>query len=230
MPISMPYEWKVGDDLTQWCGVTKYHKPVPANLQGVAKGNFPDFIPKTDEPNYQRVPEAIFALVGSAYYITEKCDGSSTTAYRYKGEFGICSRNLELERNEENGYWKVAIKYNLEGNLPEGYAIQWETCGPKIQGNPMGLKEIDGFAFSAYNIEEHRYLDYWEFKDLVGKLSIPVARLLEYGGSFDDDALDLIAEGYYENGKPREGVVIRSVGNIGHKPISFKVINLNYEK
>lgn len=230
IPISMPYEWKLGDDITIWCGVTKYHKPVPANLQGVAKGNFPDFIPKTDEPNYQRVPEAIIALIGTPYYITEKCDGSSTTAYRYKGTFGVCSRNFELERNEDNGYWKVAIKYGLEEKLPEGYAIQWETCGPKIQGNPMGLKEIDGFAFSGYKIDEQRYLEDREFTDLIEEIGIPSVTILEAGRWFSDSGIDKLGEGVYENGKQREGVVVRSIYNVGHKPISFKVINLNYEK
>jgi len=69
----------VGFDCTDMLGVTKYQKPVPENLQGVAKGEFPGFIPKTDEPNYQSVPDLIEALHGHPYYITEKADGSSTT-------------------------------------------------------------------------------------------------------------------------------------------------------
>lgn len=221
---------KIGSDVTWIFGVTKYQKPIPSHLQGLAKGNFPDFIPKTDELNYQRHGDLVDALVGKYYYITEKADGSSTTAFRWKGNFGLCSRNLELQRNEENGYWQVAIKYKLEENLPEGYALQWETCGPGIQGNPMGLKEIDGFAFSGYKIDERRYLEMIELWSLLDSLKFPSCGILTVGNSFSKQGIELLGEGLYSNGKQREGVVVRSQVNEGHVPISFKVINLNFEK
>lgn len=219
----------IGKDMTYDYGVHKYHKPVPTHLQGLAKGNFPDFIPKTDELNYQKYPELVHNLVGKPWYMTEKADGSSTTAYRWKGEFGICSRNLELERNLDNGYWKVAQKYNVEEKLPEGLAIQWETCGPGIQSNPMGLSEIDGYLFSGYHIKEKRYLTFDEIRKLSIDIGFPMARLIEWGHSFIPNGVETRGEGVYSNGKQREGVVIRSQHNEGHAPISFKVINLGYE-
>jgi RNA ligase (TIGR02306 family) len=216
-----------GHDYTEYLGVTKYCKPIPPQLNGVALGDFPSFIPKTDEPNYQRSEDLIIELVGKPYYITEKADGSSTTAYKYLGHFGVCSRNLELVRNPDNGYWKVAEKYRVEELLPDGIAIQWETCGPGIQSNPMGLKEIDGYLFSAYNIYEHRYLEY---EELINLCIMPLAKILAIGKEFSKEGLELLGEGQYSNGKQREGVVVRSTKNIGFKPISFKVINLRYEK
>src|SRR3982751_197994 len=211
MPIPEPYREgrQVGDDMTLFFGVTKYHKPIPPHLQGIAKGNFPDFIPKTDELNYQRYPELVDSLIGKAWYMTEKADGSSTTAYKWKGNFGICSRNLELERNEDNGYWKVAAKYKIEELLPDAIAIQWETCGPGIQSNPMGLTEIDGFLFSGYHIEEKRYLTFKELRALSGSLKFPTVRMIEWGHYFIKDGVETRGEGVYSNGKQREGVVIR---------------------
>lgn len=48
---------------------------------------------------------------------------------------------------------------------------------------------------------------------------------------FSSAGIESRGEGKYSNGKEREGVVIRSQKNLlGNKPISFKVINLNYEK
>jgi len=223
----------VGTDCTEMFGVTKYHKPVPANLQGKAKGEFPGFIPKTDEPNYQNAEgqEGVEKLVGNPFFITEKADGSSTTAFKYKGQFGVCSRNWELERDEENGYWQVAIQHKLEERLPEGYAIQWETCGPKIQSNPMGFTAVTGLAFSAYNIEDKRYLEFQEFVNFCTQMRFPMVHILTNGKCFSSEGLELLGEGMYSNGKEREGVVVRSQTNqSGHKPISFKVINLNYEK
>lgn len=230
MPLTIA-DGKLGDDCTAFLGVIKYHKPVPENLQGIAVGPFPSFIPKTDEPNYQSIPEFVEMLQDKPYYITEKADGSSTTAFKYKGEFGVCGRNWQLLQDSANGYWKVAEKYNLSDKLPEGYAIQWETCGPKIQGNPMGLKEIDGFAFNVYNIPEHRYLNVREFVEFCHNLDFPLVGLEKVGEHFDMKDMPLLGEGEYPNRKQREGVVIRSQENLlSHKPISFKVINLNYEK
>ena len=223
------HDLSIGFDCTSRCRVTKYHKPVAAHLQGIAKGNFPDFIPKTDELNYQRYGDLVDALVGQPYYITEKCDGSSTTAYRYKDNFGLCSRNLELEKNIGNGYWDVCVKHELEQKLPDDYAIQWETCGPKIQSNPMELNEIQGFLFSGYRISEHRYLTFAELRSLSAQLAFPMVRVLSVGNSFTKDGIELLGEGLYDNGKQREGVVVRSQDNVYGKPISFKVINLNYE-
>lgn len=42
-----------GDDLTEFLGVKKYEKPIPANMQGRTKGSFPSFIRKTDEERIQ---------------------------------------------------------------------------------------------------------------------------------------------------------------------------------
>lgn len=235
MPMNLSFAQcdQVGYDVTEMLGVTKYHKPVPANLQGKAIGGFPSFIPQTDEPNYQSSEgrSGIEKLIGNPYYIAEKADGSSTTAFRYKGEFGVCSRNWQLERDEKNGYWEIAIRYKLEEKLPEGIAIQWETCGPKIQSNPMGWNQVQGLLFSGYNILEKRYLTFIELCDLSKFLDFPMVMILGFGKSFSEQGVEILGEGFYDNKKPREGVVVRSTDNLlGHKPVSFKVINLNYEK
>lgn len=221
---------KVGSDITEFCGVTKFYKPIAPHLQGIAKGPFPDFIPKTDELNYQKYPELVDQLVGLPYYISVKMDGSSTTAFKFRGRFGVCSRNLELVRNKDNGYWKVALKYDLENRLPEGMALQWETCGPGIQGNSSGLKEIDGFAFSAYNIFEDRYLTSFHLINLCNLIKFPMCKILRTDMQFSKEGIENLGEGFYENGNPIDGVVVRSQDSFQCRPISFKVINLNYEK
>lgn len=42
-----------GDDVTEFLGVQKWEKPIPAQLAGTVKGNFPSFIPKTDQERVQ---------------------------------------------------------------------------------------------------------------------------------------------------------------------------------
>lgn len=228
----MPDSWimPVGTDVTLKLGVTKYEKTMPAHLNGVALGNFPSFIPKTDEPNWQREPKLVKSMKGQPFYVTMKIDGSSTTAFKYKGEFGLCSRNLQLKECDSNGYWSMANKYKLRDNLPEGIAIQWETAGPGIQSNPMALKEISAFVFSGYNIEERRYLDLHELFYLCMKLGMPMAEILRMGSNFNYRDIGSLGDTWYTRDNPCEGVVVRTQNNMPDgKPISFKVINLNYE-
>jgi hypothetical protein len=94
----------------------------------------------------------------------------------------------------------------------------------------MALDEIDGFAFSAYNIPEHRYLEMMEFWSLLDRLRFPPCKIIKLDGNFSKEGLELLGEGLYDSGKQREGVVVRSQENFGGAPLSFKVINLNFEK
>lgn len=232
--LIMPYSegLDVGTDLTIPLGVTKYFKSLPSNMQGNALGPFPSFIPKTDELNYQRHGDLVESLHGKPYYVTEKADGSSTTAFNHEGRFGLCSRNWELVCAPNNGYWDVCDKYQVQKRLPDGYAIQWETCGPRIQKNRMGFPGLDGVMFSAYNIKAKKYLNMDEVIALSKQMSFPMVKILDQGTAFNKDTVELLGEGKYTgSGQEREGVVVRSQQNLieDHSPISFKVINLNYE-
>lgn len=229
MPMNLNHDVEVGSDLTQLFGVTKYFKPVPVGLQCDALGPFPSFIPKTDEPNYQSNPQLVESLIGKGYYVTQKMDGSSTTAYKYNGHFGVCSRNWELKRNENSGYWKIVDRYGLEEKLPEGYAIQWETCGPGINGNRGKLSDVEGYAFSAYDIKCHKYLSYFPCFELIDMMGIPPVKIFCVAHVFAEDTMDLLLKMLNDGDHSIEGVVVRSIHLQDHAQISFKVINLNYE-
>ncbi|MDO8657000.1 MAG: RNA ligase family protein [Nanoarchaeota archaeon] len=242
MPLAMHYtiedEAKVGDVIPN---IEKYQKPIPAKMAGLILGDFPSFIPKADEMNFQTVPEMIDQLKGNHYYVTVKCDGSSATFFKYNGHFGVCSRNLELKETEGNLLWKLAKDYKIIDNLPDGYAIQGEICGPSIQKNPMGLKEHDFFVFNVFEIVAHKYLDTVYFKEFVEHMRLRSVPFLtdpcfnqpfQFSSSHEDE-LRKLAEGCYENGKQREGIVIRPIQEMktdkGER-VSFKVINLLYKE
>lgn len=225
---------EVGDDVTEQAGVTRFVKPIPASLAGDILGWFPSFIPKTDEPNFQSVPAIVEALRGKPYVVTVKCDGSSATFYRYEDHFGCCSRNLELKDTPHNSIWNIAREFRLAELLPDGIAIQAEIVGPGIQKNPMGLGRVEARMFNAYEIRRSRYLGHDAALTLAYQIGIPFVPVVAIGQSFDldDEQLRRLAEGVYDNGKPREGVVIRhpeeSRMPTGER-ISFKVINLLYK-
>ena len=222
----------VGADLSEALGVTKYSKPIPAGMAGDAVGAFPSFIPKTDEPNFQAVPELVDALRGQRYEARLKCDGSSCTVWTDEdGTLHVASRNWELREftatGAENVYWRAVRKYDWS-RLPHGIALQFEVVGPGVQGNPMGLAELEGRAFSGYDYKLHKRIWADALEDVADFVGVPAAPVVAFGHAFGLEADDLreIADSQrYPNGKPAEGVVIRSLD----QQISFKVISLDYK-
>lgn len=227
---------KIGDSIADIKGVTKYEKPISPSLAGDALGAFPtNLIPKTDEPNFQAVKYMVQALQGNQFYSTVKADGSSGTIYRNGEHFGCCSRNLELKDTNKPSIWKLARQYNLENNLDDKYAIQFEIVGPGIQSNPMGLNKIDLRVFNVWSISDRKYLDASEAFKFAENLGLPTVDVIDWNKTFEftsNDQLRKYAEGKYENsGNQREGVVFRPMmeTKVKFERLSFKVINLLYK-
>lgn len=224
---------KVGDVIL---GVMKYEKPIPAQLAGMAYGSFPtSVLPKTDEPNFQVVPEMIEALKGQKFYSTVKADGSSGTIYKTNDHFGVCSRNLELKDTEGNAFWRLAYKYDLINKLPNDYAIQFETVGPGIQKNRLELSEIDMRVFNVWDCKKRCYLDFKDAFYFAYLKSLPFVEIIDEDVIFNfdtDEQLRKYAEGKYKGTKnDREGLVFRPMKEtiVNGERLSFKVINLNYK-
>lgn len=219
-----------GTSAAEQLGVTKYEKPVPASMGGDAVGAFPSFIPKTDEPNFQAVPELVEKMADGNWYAAEKADGTSCTAWVDEaGALHVCSRNWELREftaaGAQNVYWRAARKYGL-GRLPWGLALQFEVVGPNIQGNPMGLKDLEARAFSLYDCTARRYASHADLMLECGRLGVPVAQLVVAGNQlYSADKLRSLAAIRYASGRHGEGVVVRARDSSW----SFKVINLAYK-
>lgn len=221
----------VGTDIAEMLGVTKYEKPIPQGMQGDFVGAFPGHIPKTDEPNFQTVPEMVERMLTDAWYVTEKADGTSATAWNDDAGLHVCSRNWELKEftasGGQNVYWVAARKYGMD-RLPQGLALQFEVVGPGVQANPMGLSDLEARAFTLRDTINHRHLPRLDLERECAALGVPLARLI---GTHDtvaartEDELRKLAEIKYPNGKHGEGVVIRALDSSW----SFKVINLLYK-
>lgn len=177
-----------GDDLTEGLGIQKWEAPIPAQLQGQAKGTFPtDILRKTDQERVQNIFGKIQQRDGlfltekywdeeaqqvkerdvvlpedfqkPTYEVTMKLDGSSMTCFRWQEELRVCSRNLELKINEENAdNTFVAMAMQIGGQIPEGIAVQGELMGPGIQKNREGFKEHRFFVFDIFDIQKQEYL------------------------------------------------------------------------
>jgi len=228
-----------GDDVTELLCIEKYEPYISVQLQGEIKEQFPHFIPKTDEPRIQIVSEILEIYKGKEFYISEKIDGTSVTFYVYENEFNVCSRNINLKESEENIYWKIARKLDIENklrSLNKNIAIQGEVWGQGIQGNKY---KIIGKQFRVFNIwdnDKFCYLTREERTDLFNRIKIlspkieHVPVVYEKTQVFDifskiEDILYYVNCNSMINTKiTKEGSVFKSLD--GH--IIFKVINNNF--
>lgn len=223
-----------GLDVTLPLGIVKWEKPVPAQLAGLVRGNFPTAIPKTDQERCQNLVKEIHAAIeaGLTFEVTEKLEGSSMTCYLIDGEFGVCSRNLDLKRDENNSFWATAIRDHIETKMRDnafegGFAIQGELIGPGIQGNIYKLARTEFFVFDVYDIKRGEYLKPDERRALIGTMGMRHAPVLSTERTLAPVAMMLDwADGKSVLGDTlREGIVFKQVdGGMSLKAISNKYL------
>jgi RNA ligase (TIGR02306 family) len=243
LPIELTFWRDIGTDLTESLGIQKWEAPIPAQLQGTMKGNFPHFIPKTDQERCQNLRKDIFETYkDETYEVTLKLDGSSTTIYNMYDDFGVCSRNIDLKETEGNSFWKVARDQNIIEPLRElckekhcDYALQGELIGEGIQGNPEKLTGQRFYLFDIYSMTEKRYMTPLERYAVLDQLKMlgadvehvpiiePCLDLTEKFSTVDD--LLEFAEGPSLNPQTkREGLVFKSFKS----DFTFKAIANSY--
>jgi len=242
--LSRAEVYPIGKDVTEELGVKKFEKPVPASLSGIAKGNFPSFVKKTDLERIQNFYKFMLfrGLHESMWEVTHKLDGSSMTVYYKDGDFGVCSRNIDLVEDDNNIFWKVANRIGLRETLSDfgkNMALQGELVGPGIQGNPLGLDEHEFYLFDIWNIDNQEYYTPYGTEILYtcnfflrGVKKVPTYELVvpeEKNFLSVEDYLEYVDEAYdkvmEETGKRLEGLVFKHATEPMYR---FKVISNKY--
>ena len=213
-----------------------------------------EFVHPTDEERVENMP---WILESKEPWIkTTKLDGTSTTFIlerkRHKKfwdkepyEFYVCSRNVRQLTpdqdcyHESNVYWEMAEKYDIKNVLEKIFmrfpsidyvAIQGETVGEGVQGNPLKLTGRHFYAFNLITSDIGRW-DSVKARDFLSERSynidwVPIVDT-EYYLPKDMEEMKLSADGPCElEGAtgPREGYVYRSVD--GKR--SFKNVSRQY--
>ena len=210
------------------------------------KNGWPSWVSKTDEERVQNMP---WILEDSGDWVaTEKIDGTSTTFTMKRGKFDkknfyVCSRNVCFgEENkpcyyDTNVYWEMAKKYNIFEVLSkmlekypqeEWITIQGETYGDGVQQRDYSLTEHDFAAFNLIFSSKGR-VGTLEMLKILAEYDIPCVPVLEECmkiNQFENvDAILAYADGNsVKDGKPREGIVFRSID--GTK--SFKAVSNSF--
>jgi RNA ligase (TIGR02306 family) len=220
-------------DFSEILGVTKYEK-LDKILSAEAKGNFPNFIPKTDQERCENLNRELFGDKSlqnrnSDFEVTMKLDGSSITIYNFEGVRGVCSRNLELKIDEPSTFVDTAKSCKLFENVPDGYAIQGEIMGPGIQGNRENFSDFKIFIFDVYDINNKRYLSFSERYDFLRNFPfgmdnhVPVLRHDKIPQSMSE--IKAMSEIASVNSHVGEGIVFkREDGKFSFKSINNKFL------
>lgn len=237
LPLHDTNNYLIGDDITEEFNILKWEPEIPAQLAGKLEGNFPSYIPKTDQERIQNYIRNM-PLDVNQWEVTEKLDGSSMTVYRARDiakmdgghRMGVCSRNYELKLEDTtNAFVATALKLQLFDKLHAynlNVALQGELIGPGIQKNPYGLSELEYYIYDIFDIDKQQYYLPAERQSLcesLGLKHVPVFANYETDSRTTVSELLTFAEGQ-SNLNPRtqrEGLVFKNVINNE----SFKAIS-----
>ena len=218
-----------GQDFSEILGVIKWEDTrYMANMD--ARGNFPDFIPKTDQERVQNLDRTLEKYFGQSFEVTVKRDGSSLTAFVNGEESGVCSRNINLKETEYSAFWAAANSLSLIPKIlstGRNLALQGELMSQKIQGNYEKVQSIEWNCFDIYDIDSRKYLLPKERRELCKQLNIPHIKVVEedFVLYHNVDQLLEMAEGPGVNpGVKREGLVFKH----NKTDFSFKAISNSY--
>lgn len=235
----------------KWLMKRKWGRKVVLVLFGRKKDKplaFPSqYVSKTDEERIQNIPDVL--QIKAPFVVTEKIDGTSTTFVLVKHkflffkryEFIVSSRNVRQATpdqkcyHDENVYWNMAIKYDIKNVLKtfidtnpdrKFVALQGETYGANLQGNPYKLDEV---RFAGFNlIIDGNRLGTLMSKSLMDWYNIPWVPIVysRYTLPSTVDELLTAATGpsAINNDVLREGWVIRSIDG----QLSFKAVSPEY--
>jgi RNA ligase (TIGR02306 family) len=228
--------WRVGEDVTELLGVTKWEPEVKFGGETGVGWPFPTRVPKTDEIRVQTVPDVLEEMHGIPYVATVKLDGTSFTAMHDGEKLIVCSRNYSLNPELGGPYWEMAKRLDLETKLKNfpGVAIQGELCGPGIQKNRLRLQENELYLYSLYDTCKGRYYNHDAVKLFAEVFGLQTVPLAFEGDAFNYTLEELLerAKGNYASGQRREGIVIRPryerYSKVLRGRLSFKVINNDF--
>ncbi len=230
-----------GEDVTEQLGVEKWEAPVDLRGTG-AKGGFPSWLRVSDETNILGEPKAFEEIKNKNAVILIKNDGSSGKAslrgLNVGGEFQLFSRRLEVKHDGANPWSYAANKYQLEQKLRQinrELCLCFELIGPKMNGNKMGLNEIQISVYDVWDIQNQKYLDFIEWKPICDELDIPTVEILKsgaWGFQSISDLQSFIDPLKYPNGEFIEGVVVRpdveTYSPTLKNRLNWKLINSNF--
>jgi RNA ligase (TIGR02306 family) len=193
------------------------------------KNPWPGWVKKTDEERIQNLPHILSSK--DKWIVTEKIDGSSTTAtYKKTGkkkhEYYICSRNVVFDKPDKgcyyefNPYTEMSEKYHFEevlGDLVKKYDLEWATLQGEVYGAGIQKRDysLEGHEFAGFNLifSDRGRLNSVESAEIMSAYGIPWVPILHDHFKLlptVDEMLDFATGKSTIDGGMREGLIFRS--------------------
>lgn len=231
-----PADWvhyhESGRDFAEVLGVTKWVPEIPTHMNGKVIPA-PDLIRWIDIENLKRYPN-IFEE-GEEVIGNEKCHGTClcislivSTGELIVSSKGFNAKNLALEEDPSNLYWRAVRQFDLHEKLKElarnthadSVALFGEVFGAGVQDLHYGksARNDETLGYVAFDLAanyggQRTWIDADLFLLAANNLSIPTPPVL-YSGPFNLEKLAEVASGLTvlgEGAHIREGIVIRPI-------------------
>lgn len=247
LPVSafpeIPADAELGTDVTELLGVRKWEIEEKATTGGTVIGTLPYDIPHTDETRVQAEPGLIQAFAGLEYYISTKMDGSSHSIGIDENGFHVTGHNYEYKDDGTSSFYSLVKERGYQEKL-EDFAqknalktitVQGELCAPGIQQNRLRLKKPEWYVFTIR--ENGKRVGLNRMQEICGLLQMTTVPVEEVGMDLPSryptvEALLSRADGSYQSGGKKEGIVIRTTEPVYNELIgaelSMKVVSNKY--
>lgn len=236
--IPAPDGAKLGDDLTEVLGVTRWEPAIPAILSGNMirePGNFQKY---TSIENYKNFPNVF--VENDAVRCTEKLHGSSVRyGFINDGSLGdlkyfVGSHKTSRDKDGNNLYSKMSQKFKIEEKLfpfIEKYKpninliVYAEVIGNGVQDLTYGC-EIGEQQLRIFDVLiDHAYQPWSVIQEISDALDISTVPMLYRGPFTLQKALEL-RDGKTTLGAEhvREGIVVTAEPEMFHRDIGRKIV------
>lgn len=201
--------WKLGDNVADALGVTKWEEPIPVEMRGIMAPRDPRFVQYTDIENIKNYPEVLTS--DDQVVVTEKIHGTNWRAANFDGEILVGSHRTNLKEAESNLYWRGATLIGVKEKLLPGEQIFGEVYGAGVQDLSYGKKPGE-IAVAIFDVmKDGKFLDYVDMQNFLeakgwAKLTPPVL----YSGPWSVELLKYAAgSSILYHSQIKEGVVIK---------------------
>ncbi len=225
IPVDADFNGNVGDDLTEYFGVTKYEYPIPQNMSGDVESAIGQY--KFPSPEHLKRYRDILHL-GEEIVVTEKIHGINFTVLIDETGTHISSHNYFWKNNAANKDLVYIRAYNEHGflqNLPLNTQVFGEIYG--VQDIKYGLSngKIKVAIFAVKN--NGKFLDYDDFQAFCNQYSLPQVPVL-YRGAYTWEAVSQFnnASSVIDEKSIMEGVIVQPIKERTNPEIGRVVLKL----
>lgn len=161
--------WVEGSDITDELGIVKWERPIPAQLAGMMKGNFPSFIPKTSQERVQNI--RLETMADIEFEATEKLHGcvKGTTLLEVKGKGQVQISQVQVgdyilgyDHDTKTSVWtEVVGTQATKSPQKEWYTLTTSSKTLTLTGNhKIFVVELNKYIAIEELVKLPNYLDY----------------------------------------------------------------------